>query len=35
MLTLIYLVLGCFFDLWHPGWMIFLLIPFGGLIRKK
>ena len=25
--ALIYLVLGFFFNLWHPGWVIFILIP--------
>lgn len=24
---LIYLFLGFVFDLWHPGWLVFLLIP--------
>lgn len=23
----IYLVLGCLFNLWHPGWLLFLTIP--------
>ena len=23
----LYLVLGVFFNLWHPGWLIFLTIP--------
>jgi transcriptional regulator with XRE-family HTH domain len=23
----IYFILGFFFDLWHPGWLVFLLIP--------
>ena len=26
--ALLYLVLGFFFGLWHPGWIIFLTIPF-------
>ena len=25
--TLIFLCLGMFFDLWHPGWLVFLVIP--------
>jgi len=29
--VLIYLVLGFFFGLWHPGWIIFLVIPLGGI----
>lgn len=26
-LVIVYLCLGFFWDLWHPGWIIFLLIP--------
>ena len=26
-ITVLYLVLGAFFNLWHPGWLIFLTIP--------
>ena len=26
--VIIYLVIGFFFNLWHPGWIIFLTIPF-------
>lgn len=25
--TLVYLLVGTFFDLWHPGWMLFLTVP--------
>ncbi len=25
--TVAYLILGFFFGLWHPGWLVFLLIP--------
>ncbi len=36
---LIYLVLGYVFKLWHPGWLVFLLIPISGVLfspyRKK
>lgn len=28
LVALIYLVMGMFFDLWHPGWIIFFTIPF-------
>ena len=28
--TLLYLVLGFFFGLWHPGWLVFLLVPYAG-----
>jgi len=24
---LIFLILGFFYNLWHPGWLVFLLIP--------
>lgn len=27
MMVVLYLVLGIFFDLWHPGWLIFLTVP--------
>ena len=26
-ITILYLVLGFFFNLWHPGWLLFLTIP--------
>lgn len=26
-ITVLYLVLGGFFNLWHPGWLLFLTIP--------
>ena len=29
--TALYLILGFFFDLWHPGWLIFLTIPLQYL----
>ncbi len=28
----IFFVLGTFFDLWHPGWLVFLLIPMSALL---
>lgn len=28
----IFFVLGMFFDLWHPGWFVFLLIPMSALL---
>jgi len=34
MITLIYFVLGIFFDLWHPGWLIFIAIPAAAIITK-
>ena len=30
--TLIYLYLGFFYMLWHPGWLIFLIIPIASAI---
>lgn len=30
----IYLILGIFFDAWHPGWIIFLLAPCAAQIIK-
>lgn len=30
----VYILAGLFFNLWHPGWLIFLLVPIiGSLIR--
>jgi multidrug efflux pump subunit AcrB len=26
-ITILYLVLGFAFDLWHPGWLLFMTIP--------
>jgi hypothetical protein len=31
LITLLYLCLGFLFDLWHPGWLIFL---FGALLQN-
>ena len=37
-IVIIYLMMGFFFNLWHPGWMIFLFIPiiysFLNLVPK-
>lgn len=33
-ITILYLVLGFVFNLWHPGWLIFLLIPILNIYRK-
>ena len=30
--TIIFLILGFFFHLWHPGWIVFLFVPFVWLI---
>jgi hypothetical protein len=30
--TIIYLILGFFLTLWHPGWIIFLAIPISRII---
>ena len=38
LVTIIYLFLGIVFNLWHPGWLIFLIIPIFHVFaspRKK
>lgn len=32
--TIIYLILGFYLDLWHPGWVVFLLIPIVPVFLK-
>jgi hypothetical protein len=32
--TISFLILGFGFDLWHPGWMVFLLIPVTAIIMS-
>ena len=32
--VVIYLILGLCFDLWHPGWVVFLLIPIVPIFLK-
>lgn len=27
---IVYIIIGCCFNLWHPGWLIFLLVPIVG-----
>ena len=34
MVTIIYLLLGCFCNAWHPGWLVFLLIPILNSMRR-
>jgi transcriptional regulator with XRE-family HTH domain len=34
LVTIAYLLLGFFFDLWHPGWLLFLTIPLWYWICK-
>lgn len=29
-----YLMAGCFWDLWHPGWLLFFLIPIVSSLKK-
>lgn len=29
-----YLVAGCLWDLWHPGWLLFFLIPIVSSLKK-
>lgn len=31
-ITLAYLIMGCCFNLWHPGWVLFLTIPLFYMI---
>ena len=33
--VIIYLLLGFCFNLWHPGWVIFLLIPVTPMLLGK
>ncbi len=30
--TIIFVILGMQLDLWHPGWMIFFIIPIAGVV---
>jgi hypothetical protein len=30
----IYLYMGFFLNLWHPGWLIFFAVPISGIITK-
>ncbi|MCK7487623.1 MAG: DUF1700 domain-containing protein [Bacillus subtilis] len=30
-----YFLLGFYADLWHPGWMIFLIIPIAGILEGR
>jgi len=30
-----YIVMGIFFDLWHPGWLVFLLIPVMMMLYEE
>ena len=32
--TIIFLILGFGFNLWHPGWLVFLLIPVTAIIMS-
>lgn len=32
--TISFLILGFGFDLWHPGWMVFLIIPVTAIIMS-
>ena len=33
--TIVYLILGTVFDLWHPGWLVFLTIPLWASLSGK
>jgi hypothetical protein len=30
--TIAYMIMGFVYDLWHPGWIVFLAIPISGVI---
>jgi len=30
--TIAYMILGFGFDLWHPGWLVYLSIPISGIV---
>jgi hypothetical protein len=30
--TIIYFILGFQYDAWHPGWLVFLIIPVAGVV---
>lgn len=30
--TIIFIILGMQFDLWHPGWIVFLIVPISGVL---
>jgi hypothetical protein len=30
--TIAYMVMGFFFSLWHPGWIVFLAIPIARIV---
>lgn len=34
LVTIAYLIMGFEFDLWHPGWVIFILIPLMPALLK-
>lgn len=31
---IIFVLLGVFFDAWHPGWMVFLMIPLTAIVLE-
>ena len=33
--TIIFFLLGVFYNVWHPGWLVFLLIPVSGILTNK
>ncbi len=30
--TIIFFILGMQYDLWHPGWLVFLIVPIAGVV---
>ena len=33
--TIAFFILGFGFELWHPGWLVYLLIPISGVLSSK
>lgn len=33
-IVIVYLLIGCFFEAWHPGWLLFLLIPIWRTLEE-
>ncbi len=30
--TIVYFILGMQYNLWHPGWLVFLIVPIAGVV---
>lgn len=33
--TILFFLVGVFYQAWHPGWLFFLLIPVTGIVSRK